>query len=268
MDNSIPAASTADSGFVNELAAASFLLAESTTTLHRHGVQFVVVGGWSPYLFHAQPFGHPGTYDVDVLLHTDSLGDGSFERASEELLVSGYLRAPKNVFQAHRVLKVHGESFVFHVDFLNEKDPGGALELVSGKGRMKSVYTKAMKAVFKYKNYRYHPSVPGIAFPSPESFVVTKAPAVAVKKRKRDAFDIFLTIRDQPNPGFRAKWQYLSSKDGLFSDATDALRIAVNEGDALEKIEGVFSEMQEANQLRLRVPDRQEIRDAFSFLEL
>jgi len=139
--------------FQTEIEAAKYLLKNSTAELLKHGVEFVVVGGWSPYLFHSNQYGHPGTFDVDVLLHSNSLDNGSFDNASDSLLENGYLRAPKNVFQAHQVLHVSGEELVFHIDFLSERDPENALDMVGGTGRMKSIYTESMKAVFKYENY-------------------------------------------------------------------------------------------------------------------
>jgi hypothetical protein len=252
--------------FPTEIEAAKHLLAESTRTLQKHGVEFAVVGGWSPLLFHSSKYGHPGTFDVDVLLHEKSLDDGSFDKASDELLTNGYLRAPKNVFQAHRVLNVANEDLVFHIDFLNEREPGNAIELVGGKGRMKSIYTEAMRAVFAYKDYRFHPSYSRIRFPSPETFIVTKAAAAVVKKRKRDAFDIFVTIQDQDADALRKRWSDLCNRDGLFSNANDALYEAVHNGDAIEKISAVLQDMQTAGLLKVPLPREYEIVSAFAFL--
>src|SRR5258708_8016849 len=109
--------------FKTETDAAQYFLGDTTRTLLKASVDFVVVGGWVPVLFHAHRFGHPGTYDVDVLLSPASLDDGSFDNAVEELLSQGYLRAVKNKFQAHRILNVAAEDLVFHVDFLNERYP-------------------------------------------------------------------------------------------------------------------------------------------------
>jgi len=142
-----------DPAFENEIDAARYLLEESTQALTRREVNFIVVGGWPAYLFHSKPYGHPGTLDVDLLLHPNSLDDGTFDAATEDLLSAGYLRAPKNIFQAHRILRVSGEKLVFHVDFLNERDPSNPLELTSGSGRMKSIYNPGMKAIFEVERY-------------------------------------------------------------------------------------------------------------------
>jgi hypothetical protein len=54
------------------------LLLDATQILIDCSVDFVIMGGWVPVLFHARRFGHPGTYDVDVLLNARSLDDGHF----------------------------------------------------------------------------------------------------------------------------------------------------------------------------------------------
>jgi hypothetical protein len=251
--------------FSTEIEAAEFLLFESTSILLKHKVEFAVVGGWSPFLFHRSKFGHPGTFDVDILLHENSLDDRSFESASEAMLNSGYMRAPKNIFQAHRILDVGGENLVFHIDFLNERDTGNEIDLVVGSGRMKSVYTPPMKAIFNFQEYRAHKSYPKVNFPSPATFIVTKAAAIGVKKRKRDAFDVFVTAQDQ-GADFKVKWAALCEQDGLFSNANDALLKAIRNGDAVQKISNIFSEMQAAKIFMNRVPNSEEITSGFSFL--
>jgi hypothetical protein len=239
--------------------AALALLKDTTSILESCGVQFVVVGGWVPYLFHRHLFGHPGTFDVDVLLHSSSLEDNSFDNAAERLLESGYLRAVKNKFQAHRVLRVQQEDLVFHVDFLNESNQGEQLSIVGGKGRLHSIYTEAMQAVFKYTPFRSHESLPGLKFPSPETFIASKAAATLVKKRTRDAFDAFITASDQDADVFAETWRELQS-DGLFHDANDNLIQALHEGDAIQKIQS------QLESLGAQVPERDEILGTFSFL--
>jgi len=251
--------------FRDETEAAKFLLGEATSQLQKQGVQFVIVGGWSAFLFHSNRYGHPGTFDVDVLIHSDSLDDGTFSAAADALLAAGYLRAPKNLYQAHRLLDVRDETLVFHVDFLNERDPGNAVRIVAGTGRMKSIYTDAMRAVFKHGNFRTHPDYPNVRFPSPETFIVTKAAAAVVKKRERDAFDIFVTVQDQPLV-FNEEWRRLRDEDELFAVANAALRKAVEEGDALEKIERVLREMQASSHRAFSMPTEGDLRKAFAFL--
>jgi hypothetical protein len=61
---------------------------------------------------------------------------------------------------------------VFHVDFLNETNQGEQLSIVGGKGRLQSIYTPAMEAVFKYTPFRFHESLPNVRFPSVETLRV------------------------------------------------------------------------------------------------
>lgn len=131
---------------------------------------------------------------------------------------------------------------------------------------MKSIYTESMRAVFRYEEYRAHRDFPSVRFPSPATFVVTKAAAAVVKKRKRDAFDIFVTVQDQDPIAFKERWQHLSRSDGLFSDATEALQEAVHEGDAVEKIQSVLVDMHAGSLLLVAMPSEEQIRDAFAFL--
>jgi hypothetical protein len=177
------------------------LLRDVCGTLLESGVGFVVVGGWVTKLFHAARFGHPGTFDVDVLLEDHALADASFERASGRMLQSGYVRAVKNRFQAHRVMRVAGEDLIFHADFLNTQQPIDDIDLVVGEGRLRSIYKPAMALVFSQVFRWVEPAhglgLTGVRFPSADTFIATKAQAALVKKRQRDAFDIFVTLRDE-----------------------------------------------------------------------
>ena len=240
--------------------AALALLRDATQILKDSHVEFVVVGGWVPVLFHSKRFGHPGTYDADILLNSRSLEDGTVESAGERFLQDGYLRAVKNKFQAHRIIRVSGEDLVFHVDFLNEHHAGNELDLVGGKGKLQSIYTPAMEAIFKYARHRTHPLVDGVLFPSAETFIASKALATLVKKRNRDAFDVFVTAADQELSSFKARWRELMF-DGLFRDANHSLWQAIHGGDALEKIAAILDDLQ--TPLR---PSEEQILSAFDFL--
>lgn len=240
---------------------AKALLKEVTDILNLTQVNFVVVGGWVPFLFHSTRFGHPGTFDVDLLIHGESLENGTFDSAGDILIERGYLRAPKNRFQAHRIIHVAEERMVFHVDFLNEQQPTNELELVEGKGKLQSIYTPSMQAIFKYEGYRFHPEFERVRFPSVETFLVTKAAAVSSKKRSRDAFDAFVSVMDQDPAEFASRWKSLTIKDGLFVDANDALIAAIDSGDAIPKVMRTLSAVAGNGS-----PTEVAIRRAFDFL--
>ena len=60
---------TALEKFDTEGEAALHLLRDATKILSAATVDFVVVGGWVPFLFHSKRYGHPGTFDLDVLIN-------------------------------------------------------------------------------------------------------------------------------------------------------------------------------------------------------
>lgn len=252
--------------FTDEQSAAAFILRESTKILKEHGVAFIIVGGWVSYLFNRHLFGHPGTYDVDVLLDSSSLDNGSFSAASETMLSRGYMRAAKNQFQVHRALRINNEPILFHVDFLNERDPGDTLEMQTGSGRIKSIYTPAMRVVFEYPNHRRLMSgeFTDIDFPSEETFIASKAAATLFKKRQRDAFDVYVTLLGSNSlNALCERWQHLVSFDGFFRDANDSLWKAVYRGDAIAKIVTVLESLEAP-----RMPSTLEILETFDlFLE-
>ena len=116
-----------------------------------------------------------------------------------------------------------------------------------------------MKVVFKYEGYRFYPGLERVRFPSPETFIVTKAAAAKVKKRQRDAFDVFVTAVDERGAGLAERWRR-HQNDGVFVDANNALRDAIHDGDGVEKIQAVCSTTGH------RLPDRGEVLEAFDFL--
>ena len=75
--------------FNSEQSAAMYLLREATEILKECGVDFIVMGR---SLSFTQRYPHPGTFDVDILVHSDSLDDGSFDSAGAALLTRCYLR--------------------------------------------------------------------------------------------------------------------------------------------------------------------------------
>jgi hypothetical protein len=252
--------------FQTEQKAARFLFEEAGNVLVEAGVQFVVVGGWVPFLFHAEAFGHPGTFDVDLLIHDSSLDDGSFDRATTLLAGLGYLGAPKNKFQAHRILAVGAEKLVFHVDFLNERAPTLQHELVVGSGKFQSIYTPAMKVVFAEGEFRSHSDFPGFRFPSIATFIVTKGAAVLGGKRMRDAFDVFVTLQGVDLRAFTSLWRERCLVDPLYADSNQNFVQAIDRDDAVLKIQRVLRELNSERMDSLAPPLENYIRGVFSFL--
>lgn len=259
---------TPDDNFSSEQDAALWLFKDVTARLRAEGVRFVAVGGWVTWFFHRESYGHPGTLDVDVLLEPKSLEDGSFEAGTERMLGEGYLRAAKNRFQIHRVLRVQGERLIFHADFLNEQGSPDEIDLVVGTGRLQSVYTPAMRLVLEEARFRTlseteWPGLSEVRFPTVDTFIATKAAAALVKKRRRDAFDIFVSLTNEGPAVVGKRWRELQEAQGMYREAADLILEAVKSGNALEKVkqflreehhgkvEGVFREFLRATNRNL-----------------
>jgi hypothetical protein len=54
--------------YPDQQSAAMGPLGEVSTLLVNQIVDFVIIGGWLPFLFNSRPIPHPGTFDVDILL--------------------------------------------------------------------------------------------------------------------------------------------------------------------------------------------------------
>ncbi len=188
----------------DEHAAGKGLLAESVSILQGCDVDFVVIGGWLPYLFNSEPISHPGTLDVDILLN-ERTPKATFEAAAQVLISRGFLRAPKNQFQLHRLLTVRGEVLVYHVDFLHRKYADDTNDLIRHWGRFQSIAGPGTDVIFAEEERtteRLKATSPDgraldvlAPFCSEVGFISAKGRSATTVKRTRDAFDVFLVIR-------------------------------------------------------------------------
>ena len=187
--------------YSDEQSAAAGLLAEVATVLVERSVDFVIVGGWKPLLFNSHPIRHPGTFDVDVLLN-EATSRSTFDKAAAMLLASGYMRAPKNQFQLHRILTVHGEPLVYHVDFLHRKYADDTDDHIRNWGKVQSIAGPGTDIIFTEAERQLKifdarlPTGNDVAIPvsfcTDAGFLSAKGRSALVPKRTRDAFDIFL----------------------------------------------------------------------------
>jgi hypothetical protein len=239
-----------DAEYSNEQEAARAVLRDVCRKLLDSNVQFSVVGGWVPFLLSSTvDLKHPGTYDADILVAEASLADGTFRASVERLLGEGYLRPAKNEFQAFRVVNVQGERRVFHADFLNPGSPNPedlTFVRLDEEDRLGSAYTPAMDAVFKYDAWRSceDPALAGVRFASEFGFIVTKAHSTTSKKRLRDLFDIFLTLRTSKDPEALAKLWQQEAESGVVSvsEGRESLRKAMANDAAMKYANQLFRE--------------------------
>ena len=113
--------------------------------------------------------------------------------------------------------------------------------------RLGSAYTPArLDAVFKYDAWRFcnDPALARVRFASEFGFIVTKAHATTSKKRLRDLFEIFLTLRASKDAGALARlWQ--TEADGAGTNVAkgrEFLRLAVKNEVAMRNAEVLLRE--------------------------
>jgi len=219
--------------YANEQAAAAGMLGEAAGLLLEQNVKFAVIGGWLPFLFNQGAIGHPGTFDVDVLLH-ESTPKESFELAASRMLLAGYLRAPKNQFQLHRILQVRGECFVYHVDFLHRRYADDSDELIRNWGRFQSIAGPGTDIIFTADEHRLEPFqaiLPSgkranlaVPFCTEVGFLSAKGRSASAPKRTRDAFDVYLVVRQSRDYGRLVARSEQLLKDPIFRLSLEMLR--------------------------------------------
>ncbi len=172
--------------------------------------KFVVVGGAVPWLLlpEAEP-AHVGTLDIDLDLDPDALGDGEYAAFVETLEMAGYERGVDGLkkFQLRRTVKVDdGEPIVVIVDLLMpreakparnkpplvddfavQKADGAAIALqcnvaVSLKGRMPDGRNNSVEMLVA--------TIPAL--------LVMKGYALVGRDKKKDAYDIYHSVRNFP----------------------------------------------------------------------
>jgi len=191
--------------------------------------QFVVVGGWSPYLLNSVPIRHPGTRDVDILF-AEGASPGALRSVVQALLRRGFLPSAKHHFQLLRILRVRETDLIFNVDLLHplessRGDPSFKPEMFVDHIELAVPLSKYLAENYKQKSI----ATPHAGFiledgrfvrlsldfdlPDGRSsrievplmdevgLIVTKSQSISSPKRTRDAFDIYLAIAQSGDYG-------------------------------------------------------------------
>ena len=174
----------------------------------------MVVGGAGPWLLHRDAVpAHVGTLDIDLDLDPDALGDGEYAAFVKALEKAGYERGVAGLkkFQLRRVVTVdEGEPIAVIVDLLMpreaktvrnnpslldnfavQKADGAAIALqcnvnVALKGRMPDGRNNSVDV--------FVATIP--------ASLVMKGYALAGRDKKKDAYDIYHSVRNYPGgPG-------------------------------------------------------------------
>lgn len=195
------------------LDASKELLVEVSAILTGAGAEFVVVGGWSPYLLNTTEYRHPGTKDVDILF-SDGAARLGLERYVDLLLREGFMPSAKHDFQLLKPIEVNSHELVFNVDLLHPseslKNPelftdhldlhikDGDLEktkfvrsiaLPSSNILFLEGFSQAVEVVAPLTgNSAVVPLI------SPAGVILSKCESVHLVKRPRDSFDIYIAL--------------------------------------------------------------------------
>lgn len=195
------------------LDASKELLVEVSTILLGAEAEFIVVGGWSPYLLNTTEFKHPGTKDVDILF-----SDGAAERGLEQyvhlLLQNGFMPSAKHDFQLLKPISVNGHELVFNVDLLHPSESLKNPELFTDHFDLhirdgdlektkfvRSIVLPSSEILFRSgfnQTIRVVAPLTGkdafVPLISPAGAILSKCESVHLAKRPRDSFDIYISL--------------------------------------------------------------------------
>ena len=172
--------------------------------------KFVVVGGAVPWLLlrEAEP-SHVGTLDIDLDLDPDALGGGSYAAFVETLEKAGYERGVEGLkkFQLRRTVKIDdGEPIAVIVDLLMPREAKQARNkppLVDDFAVQKAdgaaialQFNVSIPLTGKMPDGRNN-SVEMLVATIP-ALLVMKGYALAGRDKKKDAYDIYYSVRNFP----------------------------------------------------------------------
>ena len=198
------------------LDAAQGLLSEVCQIVSTTGLNFAIIGGWSPFLLNSNPIQHPGTRDVDILFE-QGVKRLELKNVIQKFLASQYLPSAKHEFQLLRVLNVCENSVVFNVDILHPSEGNSTpemfvdhLELPIPSSRFRDDHFLSRSIVLPHSQFLFDghttsyelistlPSgvdvITKVPLMSEVGTIVTKSQSAMNKKRRRDAFDIYLAV--------------------------------------------------------------------------
>lgn len=197
------------------------LLGETTEILNDKGVEYIIVGGWSPFLLNANPFPHPGTKDVDILFKS-GINKGELKYIIEDFIKKGFIQSAKHPFQLLKAIEISELKFMFNIDLLHpdnqEKDPQMFVDHIdfpvkeshSMKIDYKGKTIILPKSDFFFNDFitkhkREFELTDGrkkiIEFNllNEAGLILSKTKSAFNEKRTRDAYDVFLAIKQNRN---------------------------------------------------------------------
>ncbi len=196
---------------------ANILLAETINILTENNVNYIVVGGWSPYLLNSTEIKHPGTKDVDILFENGYEKD-NLKDIILKFIDSGFILSAKHDFQLFKKIKVRNYDFIYNIDLLHPSETEWDTEIFIDHLELDVPSDEYRNENFKMKSI----ALPDSNFLFEGHFVdfsidfklsngdkvrqevrlmdelgclLTKSKSVKIVKRFRDSLDIYLAIK-------------------------------------------------------------------------
>lgn len=185
------------------------LLKETITELSKiKDLEYIIIGGWCPFLRNTQKISHPGTLDIDILFK-----QGYESKALEEIIGAfiniGFIPSAKHPFQLLKKQQILEKDFIFNIDLLHPnmtedyKTKGmfiDHLDLdVPLRGeetvKMMSIVLPNSALLFSYNLFDKY-EIDKLTFNLVDftGMFLTKMESCQKQKRERDSFDIYLAF--------------------------------------------------------------------------
>jgi hypothetical protein len=201
--------------------AVNALLIETVTILSSIKTEYIIIGGWSPYLLGDKSLNHPGTKDIDILF-SDGYQEGEIRSVIKLFLDKGFCVSAKHDFQLLKAVRVENYDLIFNVDLLHPSETINNPELlvdhfdlgirntdVPGNKFVRSIVLPSSELFFLdgfTSEYEFtgisldgKPSTINFPLLNLSGLVLSKCESVSQKKRPRDAFDIFTAMYSDKN---------------------------------------------------------------------
>ncbi len=195
---------------------AKILLTDTAKILNENAVNYIIVGGWSPYLLNSTAIRHPGTKDVDILFE-NAYKPEELKEIISKFIDAGFILSAKHDFQLFKKIPVRDFEFIYNIDILHPSETTWETEIFidhieldvpkdefqDENFKMKSIMLPDSNFLFDghYSKYELTDSIK-INLMNELGCLLTKSKSVNIAKRFRDSLDIFLAIhqcRDYDN---------------------------------------------------------------------
>jgi len=97
------------------------LLKETVSELSKfEGLEYIIIGGWCPFLRNEKDIVHPGTLDVDILFR-EGYQSTALKDIIKAFIEAGFIPSAKHKFQLLKEQKIQDKDFICNIDLLHPK---------------------------------------------------------------------------------------------------------------------------------------------------